>query len=64
MLPYLLYFLPHICSCMHVLMTRFSMHAYDLDLSIHVCLSMQAIWHSHHHSLGCIWQPWIYMYRF
>jgi len=54
----------HICSCMHVLTTRFLTHAYDLDLSIQMCLSMYAIWHSHHHSLGCIWQPWIRMSRF
>jgi len=33
------------CSCMHVLTTRFSMHVYDSDLSIHVCLSMHTIWH-------------------
>ena len=35
------------CSCMLVLTTRYSMYVYDLDLSIHVCLSMHAIWHSH-----------------
>ena len=29
---------------MLVLMTRFSMHVYDSDLSIHVCLYMYAIW--------------------
>ena len=40
------------CSCMPVPTTRFLMHVYDSDLSIHVCLSMHAIWHSHHHSLG------------
>ena len=45
------------CSCMHVLMTRFSIHAYDLNLSIHMCLSLYAIWHSHHHSLGCSDSP-------
>jgi len=39
------------CSCMHVLTTRFSIHVYALDLSIHMCLSMHATWHSHHHSL-------------
>ena len=39
------------CFCMLVLMTRFSMHVYNLDLSIHVCLSLHIIWHSHHHSL-------------
>ena len=40
------------CSCMLVVTTRFSMYVYDSDLSIHVCLSMNTIWHSHHHSLG------------
>ena len=54
----------HICSYMHMPTTQFLMHTCDLDLSIHVCLSMHAIWHSHHHSLGCIWQPWIRMSRF
>ena len=39
-------------SCMLVLTTQFSMHVYNLDLSIHVCLSMLATWHSHHHSPG------------
>jgi len=47
-----IYFCLSICSCMHVLTTRFSIHFYDSDLSIHVCLSLHAIWHSHHHSLG------------
>jgi len=28
------------------------MHLYDSDLSIHVCLSMLATWHSHKHSQG------------
>ena len=40
------------CFCMLVLTIQFSMHVYDSDLSIHVCLSMHATWHSHHHSLG------------
>ena len=40
------------CSSMPVLTTRFSMHVYDLDLSIHVCLSLHAIWHSRHYSQG------------
>jgi len=39
-------------SCMPVLTTQFSMHDYDSDLSIHVCLSIHATWHSHHHSPG------------
>ena len=59
------------CSCMPVLTTQFSMHIYGSDLSIHVCLSMHAIWHSHHHSLGTsdspgssclglrVWSLWI-----
>ena len=33
------------CSCMLVPTIRFSMHVYDSDLLIHVCLSMHAIWH-------------------
>ena len=40
------------CSCMLVPTTRFSMHVYDSDLLIHVCLPMLAIWLSHHHSPG------------
>jgi len=56
---------------MSVLMTRFSMHVYDSDLSIHVCLSLHTIWHSHYHSLGSsdspefscpdlrVWSLWI-----
>jgi len=40
------------CFCMLVLTTRFSMHDYDSVLSIHVCLFLHAIWHSHHHSWG------------
>ena len=39
-------------SCMLVLMTQFSMLVHDLDLSIHLCSSMLAIWLSHHHSPG------------
>jgi len=31
------------CSCMLVLTARFSMHVYDSDLSIHVCLPLHAI---------------------
>jgi len=31
--------------CMFVLITRFSMHVYDSDLSIHVCLFTHATWH-------------------
>ena len=41
---------------------RFSMHVYDSDLSIQVCLSMLATWHSYHHSPGSsVWLPWILM---
>jgi len=40
------------CSSMPVLMTQFSMHVYKSNLSIHVCLSLHATWHSPHHSLG------------
>jgi len=32
-------------------MTRFSIYTFDSDLSIHVCLSMQATWHSSCYSL-------------
>ena len=39
-------------SCMLMPTTQFSMHVYDTNLSIHVCLSMLAIWLSHHHSPG------------
>ena len=40
------------CSCMLVLTSRFSMHVYNLNLSIHMCLSLHATWPSQHHSLG------------
>ena len=40
------------CSCMLILTTRFSIHIYDLNLSIHMCLSILAIWLSHHHLPG------------
>ena len=50
-LPYLLsiavYLLAPAC-----LWLRHGFHGYDPDLSIHVCLSMLAIWLSHHHSPG------------
>ena len=39
-------------SCMFMLTTRFSMHDYDSVLSLHVCLSLLATWHSYHHSPG------------
>ena len=45
------------CSCMPILTTRFLMHAYDSDLSIHVCLSLHATWHSSYHSLGSFLTP-------
>ena len=51
------------CSCISVLMTRFSMHIYKSDLSIHVCLFLHATWHSPYHSLGSFWLPWILMFR-
>ena len=35
---------------MLMLTTRFSMHDYDSVLSLHVCLSFLATWHSYHHS--------------
>ena len=37
--------------CMRMLTTRFLIHAYDLDLLIHECLSLHTTWHSQHHSL-------------
>jgi len=49
-LPY--HLVSHSCSCMLVLMTQFSMHVYDSDLSIHMCLFLHATWYSQHHSLG------------
>ena len=51
----------HVQVCM--LMTWFSMYAFDSDLSIHVCLSLHATWHSLHHSLESFWLPWILMSR-
>ena len=40
------------CPCMLVPTIQFSMHVYDSDLSIHVCLSMLATWHSYHPLAG------------
>ena len=45
------------CSSMPVLMTRFSMHVYDSDLSIYMCLSLHTTWHSPYHSLGSSHSP-------
>jgi len=50
-------------SCMPVLMTRFLMHDFDSDLSINVCLSLHATWHSLCYSLGIFWLPWILITR-
>ena len=44
-------------SCVPVLMTLFSIYAFDSDLSIHVCLSMHATWHLSYHSLGSFLTP-------
>ena len=50
-LPYLIsiavYLLVPVC-----LYLRHGLHVYDPDLSIHMCLSMLAIWLLHHHSPG------------
>ena len=35
---------------MFVIMTQFSMHVYNSNLSMHMCLSMLTTWHSRHHS--------------
>jgi len=48
-------------ACAHV--TAFNTCSFDLDLLIHVCLSLYATWHSPHHSLGSFWLPWILMSR-
>jgi len=45
------------CSYMFVLTTRFSLHIYDSDLSIRVCLSLYTTWHSQHYTLGSFWLP-------
>jgi len=55
-----IYLLAPACLCSR---HGFQMHVYDSDLSIHECLSMHATWHSHHHSLGEFWLPWILMSR-
>ena len=59
------------CSSMPVLTIRFSMHVYDSDSSIHLCMFLHATWHSSCHSLGSsdssrlaclcleVWSPWI-----
>ena len=41
----------------------FNTCSFDSDLSIHVCLTLHATWHSPHHSLGSFWLSWILMSR-
>ena len=41
------YLLAPVCLCL-----RHGFHVYDSDLSIHVCLSILAIWPLHHYSPG------------
>ena len=48
------------CSCMYVLTNTIF---YALNLSIHMCLSLHAIWLPPHHSLGEFWLLWILMSR-
>ena len=48
---------------MLMLTTRFSMHIYDSNLLILVCLPMLATWLLHHHSPGEFWLLWILMSR-
>ena len=60
------YLLAPACLCL-----RHGFHVYDSDLLIHVCLSILAIWLSHHHSPGSsdssgsscsclgVWSVWI-----
>jgi len=50
-------------SCLICSRHGFSMHIYDLDLLILMCLSMLATWLSHHHSPGEFWLLWILMSR-
>jgi len=41
------------CLCVPVLTTRFSTYAFQLDLSIHVCLLVHATWPHLSYSSGC-----------
>ena len=52
-----LYLLLYVCTYD----TVFNTCSIDLDLSIHVCLSLHATWRSLHHPLGSFWLPWILM---
>jgi len=46
------------CFYMPVLTTQFFITcSFDSDLSIHVCFSMHATWHSPYHLLGSFWLP-------
>ena len=47
LISYVVYLLASVCLCL-----RHGFHVYDPDLSIHMCLSILAIWFSHHHSPG------------
>ena len=49
LISFVVYLLAPACLCPR---HGYLMHVYDSDLSIHVCLSMLAIWLPHHHS------PW------
>ena len=57
------HFMSYSCSDVYAHDTVLT-HAFDSDLSIHVCLSLHATWHSSHHSLGSFWLPWTCMFRF
>jgi len=59
---HIIWCLIHVRVCM--LTIRFSTHAFDSNLSIHMCLSLHTTWHSSHHSLGTFWLPGICMSRF
>ena len=47
LISYVVYLLAPVCLCL-----RHGSHVYGPDLSIHMCLSILAIWLSHHHSPG------------
>jgi len=60
------YYLLSLClllhACAHDMI--FNTCFFNSNLSVYVCLSQHATWHSPHHSLGSFWLPWICMSKF
>jgi len=60
---YHFYFSYYLLACSWCLCSwhDFQYMLFNSDLSLHVCLTLHATWHSSCYSLSCFWQPWIYI---